>query len=71
MSNRPFGKYVFLWISIGFFLLAVAYKHFFITVKNTPRQNAKVVSVKLQQEVNSIEGTITDIKSTITTSADL
>ena len=30
-----------------------------------------MVSVKLQQEVNSIEGTITDIKSTITTSADL
>jgi two-component system nitrogen regulation sensor histidine kinase NtrY len=68
VSNRPIGKYVFLYISIGFFLCALAYKFFFITIENTPERNACVVSEKLAQEINSIEGTISTLKSTITTS---
>lgn len=68
MSNRPIGKYVFLYISIGFFLCALAYKFFFITIENTPERNARVVSEKLAQEINSIEGSISILKSTITTS---
>lgn len=71
MSKRPIGKYIFLWISIGFFLLTVAYKQLFITAVNTPQRNAQVVSEKLEREINSIEGIIADLKSTITTSQSL
>lgn len=71
MSEKPIGKYVFLWISIGFFLLAIAYKYFFITLKNTPQQNACLVAEKLEEEITSIEGAIAEIKSTITTSKSL
>lgn len=71
MSKRPKGKFIFLWISIGFFLLAVAYKQLFITAENTPQQNALVVSEKIEREIKSIEGTIADLKSTITTSKNL
>lgn len=65
MITRPIGKYVFLWISIGIFLFALAYKHFFITLKNTPEQNTQKVSIKLEEELTSIEGTIAEIKSIV------
>lgn len=71
MKIIPERKYIFLLISIAFFLVAVAYKYFFVTVKNTPQQNTNIVSLKLEKEVNSIEGIIADIKSTITTSESL
>lgn len=71
VSERPIGKYIILWISIGFFLLAVVYKQFFITAINTPQQNALVVSDKAEREISSIEGTIADLISIIATSESL
>lgn len=69
MSNRPIGKYVFLWLSIGIFLAAVIYKHFFVSVKNTPTENARQISIKLENELNEIEGSLVEIKSILLDSA--
>ncbi len=65
MSNSPIVKYVFLWVSIGFFLVSIAYKHFFVTIKNNPLQNSEQVSIKLEKELKSVEEPIAAIKSII------
>lgn len=63
MSNKPVGKYLFLWISIGVFMIAVADKYIFVTLKNTPTQNAEVVALKLNAEISSIEPAMEILKS--------
>ncbi len=66
------GKiYTYLWFSIVFFLFAIAYKYFFVDIKNTPQQNIVVVSNKLQEEISSIDEKISDLKRTIINSPNL
>ena len=62
MGNKPFGKFIFLWVSIGIFILAVAYKYAFVTMKNTPEQNAQLINSKLQKELQSIEPFFDELK---------
>lgn len=66
------GKiYTYLWFSIVFFLFAIAYKHFFVDIKNTPQQNIVVVTNKLQEEISSVDKEISNIKRTIINSPNL
>ncbi|MCG8309377.1 MAG: ATP-binding protein [Cytophagales bacterium] len=65
MRNKPIGKYVFLWISVATFLVAVGYKYSFVTSKNTPEKNATLVSSKIQRELDTIEPLIVEITSII------
>ncbi len=66
------GKiYTYLWFSIVFFISALAYKHYFIDVKNTPQQNVIVVTKKLQKEISSIDNQIAELKKTILNSPSL
>jgi len=65
VSKRLFGKYFYLWISIVIFLIAVAFKYVFVTIKNTPGQNALEVTSKLKAEISSIEPVIAELTSTI------
>ena len=65
MRFKPARKYLYLWISIVFFLFAIGYKYFFITIENTPEKNAQLVSKKLEREIQSIEQTLTDISSIV------
>lgn len=71
MNTGRYGKYIFLWLSIGFLLVAVAYKYFLVTIKNTDQQNALLISAKLEKEVKTIEGSMADIMSAIRTSDGL
>ena len=65
MRFRPARKYLYLWISIVFFLFAIGYKYFFITIENTPEKNAQLVSKKLEREIQSIEQKLTEISSIV------
>ncbi len=65
MKEKPGLKYVFLWVSIVFFLFAIAYKYYFITKENTAEKNAQLVSEKLEKEILSIESRLAEIKTTI------
>ena len=65
MSIRPSGKFVFLWLSIVILLFALLYKYAFVTIKNTPQQNAMVVEKKLTSELDLIEPLIIELKQTL------
>ena len=65
MRLRPSGKFIFLWFSIGMLLLAVIYKYAFVSIKNTPEQNALVVQSKLTSELDEIEPLIVKIRETL------
>lgn len=65
MGGKPTGKFLFLWISLILLLFAISYQFIFVKSKNTPKQNAKLVSAKLAKEIKSIEPLLLDIKSEI------
>ncbi len=69
MRNKASGKFLFLWISICIFLIAVAYRYAFVSIRNTDKINVQRVTSRLNKEIQSIEPGIEILKSKYDNSA--
>ena len=59
------GKYGWLLVSLGFLILAIGFRLFFVIQKNIPEINASVLKEKLIQEIESNQGVIEKLRSVI------
>jgi two-component system nitrogen regulation sensor histidine kinase NtrY len=59
------GKYGWLLVSLGFLLIAIAFRQFFIIQKNIPEINASVVKEKLIREIESNQEVLEKLRSVI------
>lgn len=62
------GKFIWLWIALGLLLAAMAYRHFFVILQNTPQQNAHEITSKLKGAIERNAGALERLRSFVSQS---